>query len=128
MSIMLNRLLRTQPVRPILLARYVDDIFLLWLEKETIDNFLSDLNRFHPNLKFKHSCSKTTINFLDLTIYKGPHFLSNRKLDIKTYQKPQNLYQYLEYSSVHPVSEFKSQASVSVTSVLTPDQKHSLPQ
>ena len=108
MSVTLNRFLRTQPVTPILLARYVDDIFLLWPEKETIDNFLSDLNKFHPNLKFTHSRSKTTINFLDLTIYKGPHFLSNWKLDIKIYQKPQNLYQYLEYTSVHPVSVFKS--------------------
>ena len=108
MSVTLNKFLRTQSTKPILLARYVDDILLLWPEKETIDAFLSDLNSFHPNLTFTHSLSESTIDFLDLTIYKGPHFLNTQKLDIKTFQKPQNLYQYLEYTSIHPKSVFRS--------------------
>ena len=53
-----------------------------------------------------HTCSNSSV--LDLTIYKGPNHHRNHKLDIKTYQKQQNLYQYLEFSSAHPQSVFKS--------------------
>ena len=99
MSVTLSRFLRTQPIQPILLARYIDDLFILWPERETVDAFLSELNSFHPNLKFTHVQSESTIDFLDLTIYKGPHFPNTNKL---------NLYQYLEYTSTHPKSVFKS--------------------
>ena len=108
LSVTLSRFLRTQSTKPILLARYIDDIFLVWPKRETIDTFLSELNNFHPNLKFTHSLSESTIDYLDLTIYKGPHFLSTKKLDIKTFQKSHNLYQYLEYTSTHPKSVYKS--------------------
>ena len=46
--------------------------------------------------------SKSSISFLDLTIYKGPDFHTTHQFDLKTFQKPQNLYQYLEYKSAHP--------------------------
>ena len=108
MSVTLSRFLRTQSTKPILLARYIDDIFLVWPKRETIDTFLLELNNFHPNLKFTHTLSEATIDYLDLTIYKGPHFPSTKKLDIKTFQKSQNLYQYLEYTSTHPKSVYKS--------------------
>ena len=106
MSVTLRRFLRTQSSKPILLVRYIDDIFLVWPKRETIGTFLSELNNFHPNLKFTHTLSEATIDYLDLTIYKGPHFPSTKKLDIKTFQKPQNLYQYLEYTSTHPKSVY----------------------
>ena len=48
------------------------------------------------------------MDFLDQTIYKGPEFHRTLSLDLKTYQKPQNLYQYLEYSSAHPKNVHKS--------------------
>ena len=47
-------------------------------------------------------------DYLDLTIYKGPHFKKTHKLDLKTYQKPYNLYQYLEFSSAHPRKTYQS--------------------
>lgn len=81
---------------------------MIWPEKESLNEFLTNLNQFHPNLKFTHTHSPSEIDFLDLTIYKGPNFLVNHKLDIKTFQKPQNLYQYLEYTSEHPRNVFTS--------------------
>ena len=50
----------------------------------------------------------STINFLDLTIYKGPHFPFTNILDTKTYQKPLNLYQYVHFTSTHTNNIFKS--------------------
>ena len=108
MSVTLHRFLKSQQTKPILLSRYVDDIFMIWPKKETIHTFLSELNNFHPNLRFTRTLSETTTDFLDLTIYKGPHFPVTQKLDIKTFQKPQNLYQYLEYTSTHPQNVFKA--------------------
>ena len=109
MSTIIRSFLHTQPIQPLIFARYIDDIFLIWTNtRETLASFLQNLNNFHPNLHFTHESSTTSINFLDLTIYKGPNFLYTNKLDSKTYQKPLNLYQYLHFTSAHHSHIFKS--------------------
>ena len=67
-----------------------------------------NLNQFNSSLTYTHQSSSTSIDFLDLTIYKGPNFPNTSILDTCTFQKPQNLYQYLHYSSNHPKSLFKA--------------------
>ena len=108
LSVVLQQFLNTQSTKPILIKRYIDDIFIIWPESETLQEFLSALNSFHPNLKFTHKTSHTTVDFLDITVYKGPSFYQTHKLDLKTYQKPQNLYQYLEFTSEHPKHVYSS--------------------
>ena len=109
MSTIMRSFLHTQAIKPLLLTRYIDDIFLIWTKTEReLYAFLSDLNSFHPNLRFTHEHSTTSINFLDLTIFKGPQFAFTNLLDTKTFQKPLNLYQYLHFSSAHPKNVFKS--------------------
>ena len=108
LSVIIKRFLESQLHQPLLLVRYVDDIFIIWPNETTLNQFTSALNSYHPNLKYTHTYSYSSVNFLDLTIYKGPDHHRNHKLDIKTYQKPQNLYQYLDFSSAHPKSVFKS--------------------
>ena len=51
--------------------------------------------------------SKDQMNFLDTTVYKGARFLENNVLDIKTFIKPTNTYQYLDRNSAHHPSVFK---------------------
>ena len=104
MSVILRNFLNTQQQQPLLLVRYIDDIFMIWPNNQHLGQFLHNLNNFHPKLHFTHEHSTSTINFLDLTIYKN-----NRKLtlDLKTYQKPHNLYQYLDFSSTHPRTVYK---------------------
>ena len=53
---------------------------------------------FHPT---HTNTQKESIDFLDLTIYQGPHFQSTNRLDTKTFQKPRNVYQYLHFTSCH---------------------------
>ena len=101
LSVILKRFLESQLHQPLLLVRYIDNIFIMLPSEKTLDQFISALNSYHPNLKYTHTCSNSRVNFLDLTICKGPDHHHNHKLDIKTYQKPQNLYQYLEFSSAH---------------------------
>ena len=102
MSITLRNFLRTQTHKPQLLKRYIDDITMIWTNtEEDLLQFLTALNTFHPSLHFTYTYSYNSIDFLDLTTYKGPNLSSTHTLDTKTYQKEQNLYQYLHYTSNH---------------------------
>ncbi len=108
MSSFFQQFLKTTNNHPVLLTRYIDDVFIIWPKKFPLAKFITAINQFHPNIKFTTSSSDLTINYLDLTIYKGKLFEEKQLLDIKTYQKPRNLYQYLHFTSHHPKSNFKS--------------------
>ena len=109
MSIFLKNFLQTQPSKPYLLKRYIDDILIIWTGTLVqLQQFIQDLNKFNPNLKFTHQQSASTIDFLDVTIYKDTSFPFTNILDVKTFQKKLNLYQYLHFSSEHPRSVFKA--------------------
>ena len=56
--------LEAEDTKPWVWLRYIDDIFFIWAEGENkLESFLQPLNTFHPNLKFTHEKSKTSINF-----------------------------------------------------------------
>ena len=84
--------------------RYRDDIICFWLGDE--HNFISCINVVHPTLKFTHEWSKTEINFLDLTLYKGERHKNTQILDIKCFSKPCDTFQYPSRDSSHPNSCF----------------------
>ena len=65
-------------------------------------------NRSHKHLKFTYEISTDSIAFLDTLIYKGDRFDLNHILDIKTFLKKTETFQYLERSSCHPNSTFKA--------------------
>ena len=61
--------LETQVVKPLVWLRYIDNIFFIWNEsEEKLDEFLENLNNFHPNLKFTSEKSKKSVNFLDVKV------------------------------------------------------------
>ena len=108
MSVILDRFL-CQHSKPLLIQRYIDDIFMIWTDSAAnLHEFLEELNSFHPDHQFTHHSSSNSIDFLDLTIYKGHHFSLTNTLDTKTFQKQLNLYQYLHYSSNHQEKTFKA--------------------
>ena len=109
LSTILKNFLATQNIKPLLLARYIDDIFIIWTDTlDHLNSFLLGLNSFHPNLTFTHEHSLHSVNFLDLNIYKGHQFDITNVLDTKTHQKPLNLFQYLHFTSKHPRNIFKA--------------------
>ena len=101
--------LSTQPTRPLLWLRYIDDILCIWPNnnRDELTGFLEALNSFHHTLRFTWTISDAQVDFLDVTLYKGSRFLTTGVLDMKTYFKPTNTFQYLEFSSAHPRSVFK---------------------
>ena len=83
--------------------RYRDDIIWFWSgDEHKLANFISRINTMHPTLKFTHEWSRTEINFLDLTLYKGERFKNTQILDIKCFSKPCDTFQYLSRDSSHP--------------------------
>ena len=88
--------------------RFLDDIFIIWphTHKEFEDLF-DILNNHHPTIKLKSSISKDSIDFLDLTIFKGPQFYEMGQLDTKVYFKPTDTHELLHKKSYHPKHTFK---------------------
>lgn len=82
--------------------RFIDDIFIIINGDSTIANkIICELNSQHPNIQLTGTISTSSVDFLDLTIFKGPRFISDHKLDIKVYSKPNNQFLYLPFTSFH---------------------------
>ena len=102
MSVLLRKFLALTSEKPTFIKRYIDDIIMLWPQHQNLTNFINSLNNYHQNIKFTVNYSNTSVNFLDLTVYKGDLFNRTNKLDVKTYEKNGNLYQYVHFTSNHP--------------------------
>ena len=61
----------------------------------------SQLNALDSNIGLTYTVSLTAAVFLDLFIFKGQLFKTQRLLDTKTYQKPMNKYLMLPFCSEH---------------------------
>ena len=77
--------------------RYVDDIFFLWEhEEEKLKSFIDNINKIHPTPKFTADWSKTSINFLDVTVS-----ITEGTTETDLYVKPTDSHQYLLLSTCH---------------------------
>ena len=76
---------------------YTWHIFFIWTEGEDkLEGFLNSLNNFHPNLKFTHEKSKSSVNFLDMSVS-----IVDNKLETDFSCKPRDCYQFLHFNSAH---------------------------
>lgn len=99
--------LRKCKIKPYLYLRYLDDIFTIWTHsKEEFIEFYNTLNLHHSTIKLTYELHPTTINFLDVTIYKGNRFKTQHVLDTKVYFKPTDTHELLHRSSYHPRHTF----------------------
>lgn len=89
-------------------GRYRDDGFIIYHGNEReIHDFFTLANSYHPLLKFTYEISNEQMNFLDTTMFKGARFNDTKILDVKTYIKPTNTFQYLDRNSAHHPSVFR---------------------
>ena len=78
--------------------RYIGDIFFLWEHGENkLKSFIDKINKVHPTIKFTAKWSKTSINFLDVTVD-----LIDGVIETDLFVKPTDSHQYLQSSSCHP--------------------------
>jgi len=93
--------------QPLLYLRYLDDIFIIWQHsKEAFWDFFDILNNQDPNIRLKAEISDTSIDFLDVTVYKGKKFQNSELLDYKIFFKPTDSHQLLHSESFHPKHTF----------------------
>ena len=86
----------------IMWKRFIDDIFLVWTGTEDeLNTHVKEIKQVHRTIKFTCELSHSEITFLDVTLYKGPRFLREGILDIKTHIKPTNKQLYVHASSYH---------------------------
>ncbi len=88
---------------------YRDDILIIYggnIDKSK--QLVTTMNQMHPTLKFTFEASNSSINYLDLIIFKGNRFRETGILDTKVFTKPTETYQYLHKSSSHPPHGFNA--------------------
>ena len=92
-----EEILRKAEFKPCLWWKYIDDIFLLWEHgEEKLNSFIDNINNMHPTIKFTADWSKTSINFLDVTVS-----IAEGVIETDLYVKPTGSRQYLLSSSCH---------------------------
>ena len=64
------------------------------------------MNSNHPNITLKSCIAETCIDFLNVTIFKGPKFNSKGILNAKVFFKPTDTHELLHMSSYHPKCTF----------------------
>jgi hypothetical protein len=79
--------------------RYIDDTFMIvqGTEKD-VNNIMDKLNQLDETIKFTHTASKKSIDFLDIIIKYDAHL---GKIDTSVFQKKLNKYAYLPWNSWH---------------------------
>lgn len=88
--------------------RYLDDIWGIWMgSKEDFDRFVQVLNAHDPSIQLTTEINDQSIDFLDTTVFKGPDFVFNSKLDIKVFFKVTDTHALLHKNSFHPKHTFK---------------------
>ena len=93
-----SKFLKTQTYKPLVWFRYIDDIFFIWTHgQDKLQQFLVDLNKFHPSIKFTHESNRKNVTFLDVDV----KFLNGRIIT-DLHIKATDLHQYLHYTPSHP--------------------------
>ena len=99
--------MQTCSLKPTMYLRYLDDIWMLWDHgMDQFHTFFDRLNNHHPAVKLTARIEETEIDFLDVTVFKGPNLEQTGSLDTKVFFKPTDTHQLLHKSSFHPKHTF----------------------
>lgn len=78
--------LQTVPLQPAAYFRFLDDIWGIWTYSlEEFYSFINMLTLIEGLKPFKTHIHSSSVDFLDITTFKGPDFLDTRKLDTKVF-------------------------------------------
>lgn len=86
-------------------TRFLDDCFVIWRSEygtaEILDDILNDLDN---SIKFTKEASKTSLNFLDVTVYVG----QDNKIHTDIFRKHTDTMSYVPFTSAHPYHVLKN--------------------
>ena len=83
--------------------RFLDDLFHEWLKNFDIQPLYELLNSLDPDIKFLMDAIRDASNYLDVTVT-----MVDGRLVFNIYHKPTNSFNYLKYTSCHPVHTKKN--------------------
>ena len=83
--------------------RFLDDLFHEWLADFDIQPLYDLLNSLDPDIKFLLDAIREISNYLDVTVSKV-----DGRLVFNIYHKPTNSFNYLKYTSCHPLHTKKN--------------------
>ena len=93
--------------KPTMYLRYLDDIYMVWEKsREELDQFIHLFNTQDDSIKIVTVISETSVDFLDVTVFKGNRFKHHNILDTKVYFKPTDTHELLDRHSFHPSHTF----------------------
>ena len=93
-----TKFLQTQEFQLLVWFRYIDNVFFIWTHgPDKFLSFMTEFNKYQPNIKFTYESNKENITFLDLNVS-----LSGNKLTTDHHTKSTDKHQYLHYTSAHP--------------------------
>ena len=99
--------LANSPLKPTIYLRYLDDVFLIWQHSEqALHEFIRLFNSQDSSIKITANISAESVDFLDVTVFKGNSFKHHQVLDTKVYFKPTDTHQLLDRKSYHPRHTF----------------------
>ena len=91
--------------QPLVWLRFIDDILVLMEStKLEMQQLVSHCNERMATIQYTAKVSDTQVNFLDVTIFKGPRFETFGTLDIKTFAKAIDPHSYLHFTSANHIS------------------------
>lgn len=95
--------------QPDFYKRFLDDGFLVWQGSKTdLLEFLQTANNHDDSIKLSWEINDITIDFLDVTIFKGNRFSHHNIFDTKVFFKTTDTHELLDKRSYHPNHIFKS--------------------
>jgi hypothetical protein len=72
------------------------------------NEIIKEFNELDPNIELTWTISTTSIDFLDLVIFKGERFYLSGILDTNIHQKQLNKYLYVPFNSFHTIRTKKA--------------------
>lgn len=95
------------PAQQLFYGRFLDDIKILWEgTQQSLQEYLHILNTDHPCITLKAEISTSSVNFLDVTVFKDENTIRTGYLSTKVYHKPTDTLQLLHHLSFHPPHTF----------------------
>ena len=88
--------------------RCIDDIFFIWIHSmDELTEFINLFNTHDNSIKIDCNINETSVDFLDVTIFKGSGFSNHDILDTKVYFKVTDTHELLHKKSFHPKHTFE---------------------
>lgn len=95
---------------PYLFRRYIDDLFLIFSDRDSANSWLTAYQAAYPTINLTFKISEESVNFLDLRIFKGARYRQRliRKLDTELYASSTHKFLHLPPWSHHAKHTFSA--------------------